>query len=563
MKFCNKKYDDWRRIYRRKILIFLTTVLLIFLIWIISYLKSNITNNINYEYSFSLRDKKERRLKYQQNFRRFEDNNFIKSNKIFHGEKIVHLDLKGAPPKIKYYDKLFQLLSLMGTTGVIIEYEDMFPYHGSLIGNISALNAYSLSDIETINNNAKKHGLKIIPLVQTFGHMEFLLKLEEWKHLREIQKYPQVICPTHKETLIVLKEMIEQILRAHPNSKMIHIGADEVYLLGKCEKCFVKMNQTGWTKQKLFLSHVVAVSHIIKESHPDIRILMWDDEFRNIKQEDLEQWQISRLVEPVVWKYGPDVYFQLGPNLWDVYINVFPKIWIASAFKGATGSNKYITDIGYHLENHKSWMQIVSEYSDKINFEGIIITGWQRYDHFAILCELLPVGMPSLAMCLHYIQGFYNSSFTVPKPVIDLLQCDNPYALHGTAWGTPKCNFYGGDILEGVLRLHQLEQEFSVLLDNSVIRGWVTDYNINHSFSNVLLLTSAMENLDMFKMDLIQIERDLRMSMTLIYDNYTINEWCETFIQPFHKKIENLWEAKEKLMSKEHWPRRPLTKGDL
>jgi hypothetical protein len=32
-------------------------------------------------------------------------------------------------------------------------------------------------------------------------------------------------------------------------------------------------------------------------------------------------------------------------QVWDKYASVFPAVWIASAFKGATGSDKYITDI--------------------------------------------------------------------------------------------------------------------------------------------------------------------------------------------------------------------------
>lgn len=544
------KMRDWnfRWDIKTRILLLFVALTIVTLLWIIFRMDNNLS--VESGYFSSLEDRRGHQI----------DSFNMNKQIVFNGEKIVHVDLKGAPPKISFYERFFDLIVRLGATGVLMEYEDMFPYHGVRLGNISATNGYTLKDIKEINDIAKKLGLKMIPLIQTFGHMEFLLKLNEWKHLREVEKFPQVICPTHSESLGLIKEMYTQVLEAHPNSDTIHIGADEVYLLGKCERCVYKMNTNGWSKQKLFLNHVTAVSKMIKDSHPHVRVLIWDDEFRNIKEEDINRSGIADLIEPVVWKYTSDVGTFLDPNLWEIYANVFPKVWIASAFKGASGIDKYVTNINQRLDNHRLWMQIVDKYSERIKFEGIILTGWQRYDHFSVLCELLPVAIPSLAICLHYVQGLITSTLIYPKNVGQILQCENPYALLGFNLGIPKCNFPGDSVLEGVLQFHQLKQDFTNFLDISIVHGYMSEYNVEHSFGNNLLLSDISDNLDMFKMKLVQIEENLRTSMAVIYDDYTVNEWCDTFIKPFHKNIESLWAAKEKLLLKSHWPRRPFLK---
>ena len=54
----------------------------------------------------------------------------VKRDPLF--QKIVHLDLKGAPPKISYFQWFFPFLASLGFGGLLIEYEDMFPYSGRL-----------------------------------------------------------------------------------------------------------------------------------------------------------------------------------------------------------------------------------------------------------------------------------------------------------------------------------------------------------------------------------------------------------------------------------------------
>ena len=44
--------------------------------------------------------------------------------------RIIHFDLKGAPPSIDYMKKVTRISKDLGATGVLIEYEDMFPWTG-------------------------------------------------------------------------------------------------------------------------------------------------------------------------------------------------------------------------------------------------------------------------------------------------------------------------------------------------------------------------------------------------------------------------------------------------
>ena len=134
----------------------------------------------------------ENEINHLENMKQNPEGSWSNNAPTFKGARIVHLDLKGAPPRISYYEDFFPLIRSLGATGVLIEYEDMFPFSGPLLQDLPAYNAYSVSDIKRILHLAAVNDLQVIPLIQTFGHLEFLLKLQKFMELREVQKYPQV-----------------------------------------------------------------------------------------------------------------------------------------------------------------------------------------------------------------------------------------------------------------------------------------------------------------------------------------------------------------------------------
>lgn len=124
--------------------------------------------------------------------------------------RLVHIDFKGAPPKLLYLQKLFPLIKKFGGTGLLLEWEDMFPWSGNL-APMAAGNAYSKADIKDILKMASANDLEVIPLIQTFGHVEFALKLPDFAHLREVQESPQALCPSYNASMNFIEQMVDQV----------------------------------------------------------------------------------------------------------------------------------------------------------------------------------------------------------------------------------------------------------------------------------------------------------------------------------------------------------------
>ena len=339
--------------------------------------------------------------------------------------------------------------------------------------------------------------------------------------------------------------MLNQVMALHPTSKYIHIGCDEVFHLGACSKC------SHVDTKALFAEHVASVSRFVRSSFPGVTPLIWDDMLRRWSPADHSKWGLGDLVEPVVWVYGDDIHSLLPHFAWHAYRRTFPHVWTAGAYKGASGETALVPDVQTHQLNTVSWLNIMKNCS---GCKGFFLTGWSRYDHFAVLCELLPASVPSL------VNNLLLASRGETHQISKLLKC--PQAMYISVDSETfhsqfaKCNFPGSDMLLAVKNLAVLK----ALVDSTrkKTEGWLSSYNIRHNFSSPMRILEYHSEVTQLSREVTAFRKKTEHILLQYTDHFSVSEWMEQRLQPVEDEIISLELSMQKLMSIDTWPPRPL-----
>lgn len=476
-------------------------------------------------------------------------------------EIVIHLDLKGAPILPSAYKVLIPWLAKYGATAILMEYEDMFPWEGAL-APLAAKNHYSKNDIMNILALCKGNNIKVIPLVQTFGHLEFALKLPSFSYLREIPEMPLALCPSQEDSQVLVRSMIDQIMKLHPDVKNLHIGCDEVFQLGECNKCRLK------PRDRLFLEHVSKTATYVRNTYK-ITPIIWHDMLSHVSETTMKEYNFGELVEPMVWVYAEDVYHFVQPSVWNKFSKVFPYVWGASAFKGAFGEQSTVPNIRRHVDNNLNWLDVMASEHTKFSggFRGLVLTGWQRHDHFAVLCELIPSALPSLAINLITVShGYLNSSIYPeifeamkcthsPKYLTNLNLDNDPFLWDRFAY----CSFPGSLVFKATARLDAIKKDTNSFIEKVTLkRAWITDYNRRHNYSSPMRIDQDLEEFPSRLHELNIFIKTTKDAMAEWFDNWTIGEWIEQHVWPLLNKLQTLKRESESMKNVRNWPARPL-----
>ncbi|XP_072230013.1 hexosaminidase D [Leuresthes tenuis] len=461
------------------------------------------------------------------------------------GQKLVHLDLKGAPPRPEYLHKLIELFSQLGVDGLLVEYEDMFPYEGKLqLLQATAQPAYSRDEVLSMQEFARSKGMEVIPLVQTFGHMEFVLKHRPMWHLREMSHCVGTLNPHKEEGVKLVLEMVRQVVELHPGLKTLHIGADEVYMLGDGEDSNLWLGSPGRTVEQLFLSHVTTVAKAIKETWPHITIIMWDDMMRDMSQDTLKASGLVGLVQPMLWDYTPNLDVDKTASLLERYCSAgMTDLWAASSFKGSTAVYTCVTSTQRHVDNHLQWLKVAARLSTGVKLKGIAITGWQRYDHLSVLCELMPVALPSLAACLQtLIHGQFSAE--ARSKVTEMLGVSSVEVEAAERTSAVDTLFPGRRLAELIVELNSLlaSEDLRFFENGMFVRGWFSPYHRQRKMVTPLISMQIHNQASAYLAMLQQKAEAVREEMVHLYPDSTAQEWIEEHVSPVMAPLQQITE---------------------
>jgi hexosaminidase len=112
-----------------------------------------------------------------------------------------------------------------------------FPRH-PIIG---APGAFTKAQMHELTAYALEHFIQLVPVVQAPAHMHYVLKHEEFAHLRSDGSNYQA-CMCDEEAMELIFDMYQDMIDATPGVKYFFVSTDEVYYAGICDKCVKPYN---------------------------------------------------------------------------------------------------------------------------------------------------------------------------------------------------------------------------------------------------------------------------------------------------------------------------------
>ena len=167
-----------------------------------------------------------------------------------------------------------------------------------------------MADARDVIGEAKSRFIETIPLINTFGHSEWMLDNDVYRHLADNPEVPYAYDPSTSEPIRIAEEIYDEAIRLF-QPRYFHIGKDEIMAPGFPMK---EANRKVGA-QKLILDDIAHYHKFLKDR--GIRAMMWGDMFlhgdeapdaTNAASQEEAKMLRSKLPKDIIitdWHYAP------------------------------------------------------------------------------------------------------------------------------------------------------------------------------------------------------------------------------------------------------------------
>ena len=152
------------------------------------------------------------------------------------GKLVFHFDFNSLQHGRTAIVEMLEHVAAAGYDAVLWEIENAVRWE--CCPEVASPDAFTKDEFREILRAAKSLGLEPIPLMQTFGHGEYVLRHDRYRGMREVAERYDCYCPSKPETRAFLKQLLHEYLDLFgPEVKRFHLGGDEAWFYQTCAKC--------------------------------------------------------------------------------------------------------------------------------------------------------------------------------------------------------------------------------------------------------------------------------------------------------------------------------------
>ncbi len=170
--------------------------------------------------------------------------------------RIFHFDMNFVNLKPSYIKKWVRKLSEFGYNAILWELEDKVQWE--TCPECVWPEAMSKDQFREILAYSESLGLQSIPLLQIFGHGEYVMLHKEYFHFREQPDFHDCYCTSNPEVRKFFKKWISEYLDLFGDIKYFHLGGDEAYRFATCPKCKKRTEKVG--ENQFYVEHLQEIS---------------------------------------------------------------------------------------------------------------------------------------------------------------------------------------------------------------------------------------------------------------------------------------------------------------